>query len=68
MCHICAAKRTRIVERPSKEQLLQEIATSSFEAVGRKYGVSGKAVSKWCKTYGLPTKKQELKQLYYQKH
>ena len=64
LCHVCAAKRTRIVERPSKEQLLQEIATSSFEAVGRKYGVSGKAISKWCKAYGLPYLKKDIVKLY----
>lgn len=55
---------TRQVERPSKEELLKDIATSSFSAVGRKYGVSDNAVRKWCSAYGLPTHKKEIKELY----
>ena len=55
---------TRQVERPSKEELLREIATSSFSAVGRKYGVSDNAIRKWCSSYGLPTHKKEIKELY----
>lgn len=37
----------RKVERPPYEQLLEEIAATSWSAVGRKYGVSGNAVRKW---------------------
>ncbi len=37
----------RWVERPPYEQLLEEIATSSWSAVGRRYGVSCNAVRKW---------------------
>ncbi len=37
----------RKVERPPYERLLHEIATSSWSAVGRKYGVSCNAVRKW---------------------
>lgn len=55
---------TRQVERPSKEELLKDIATSSFSAVGRKYGVSDNAIRKWCHSYGLPTHKKEIKELY----
>lgn len=54
----------RIVERPSKEKLLEEIATSSFLQVGKKYGVTDNAIRKWCKAYGLPTHKKEIKELY----
>ena len=64
LCRKCSHEQQRIVERPSKEQLLKEIATSSFEAVGRKYGVSGKAISKWCKAYGLPYLKKDIVKLY----
>lgn len=64
LCKTCADKKRRTTERPSKEQLAQEIITSSFLAVGRKYGVSDNAIRKWCKAYGLPTKKDELKTLY----
>lgn len=63
-CITCANKLRQTVERPSRDLLLQMIATSSFEEVGRKYGVSGKAVTKWCKAYDLPSHKKELVELY----
>ena len=43
----CSQLSTRRVARPSKEQLLLEIAQTSYRAVGRKYGVSDVAVRKW---------------------
>lgn len=46
LCNACAKKKNRKVERPSKEVLLQEIATSSFVAVAAKYGVTDTAVIK----------------------
>lgn len=63
-CKKCHALLNRKVERPDADTLLTEIATSSFVAVGRKYGVSDKAVVKWCKQYGLPTLKKDLVTLY----
>jgi hypothetical protein len=41
----------RLVERPPHEQLLREIAASSWSAVGRRYGVSDNAVRKWVRQY-----------------
>jgi hypothetical protein len=41
----------RKVERPPHEQLLAEIAATSYVAVGRKYGVSDNAVRKWVRFY-----------------
>jgi hypothetical protein len=41
----------RKVERPPYEQLLREIAETSWSAVGRKYGVSDNAVRKWVRWY-----------------
>jgi hypothetical protein len=38
---------------PSKEELLLDMETMSFCAMGRKYGVSDNAVRKRCKKYGL---------------
>ena len=34
------------VDRPNKEQLAIEIVELGFEAVGRKYGVTGNAIKK----------------------
>jgi len=64
LCSTCKGIADRKVERPSKEILLSEIATSSFVAVGKKYGVSDKAIVKWCKAYGLPIHKKEIVELY----
>ena len=41
----------RRVERPPRDQLLAEIAATSYVAVGRKYGVSDNAVRKWVRFY-----------------
>ena len=46
-----AHKAARRVARPPHEQLVREIRSSSFLAVGRKYGVSDNAVRKWLRAY-----------------
>lgn len=61
LCSDCYALTTRIVERPSKEQLKQEIRNTPFLHLGKKYGVSGNAVVKWCKSYNLPHRKYDIK-------
>lgn len=67
-CKDCYDTIQRRTERPDPETLLKEIATSSFVKVGAKYGVSDKAIVKWCVAYGLPTKKKDLVELYKQQH
>lgn len=49
----CCNLHTRKVERPSKEQLKQDISTMSMVKVGTKYGVSDNAIRKWMKSYGM---------------
>jgi hypothetical protein len=39
------------VEHPTYEQLVREIAETSYVAVGRKYGVSDNAIRKWLRAY-----------------
>lgn len=41
----------RKVERPSYEQLIADVESMSFLAIGRKYGVSDNAVRKWIRWY-----------------
>jgi hypothetical protein len=41
----------RKVDRPSYEQLIADVQSMSFLAVGRKYGVSDNAVRKWIRWY-----------------
>jgi len=45
----CHKKSLRRIERPSKEQLIKELAESNFVQVGKKYGVSDNAIRKWLK-------------------
>lgn len=49
----CRAISQRRVERPTSEMLALEIATSTWVALGRKYGVSDNAIKKWARSYGL---------------
>lgn len=53
--------KRRVVERLSKEELSVLIQSKSFVEIGRIYGVSDNAVRKWCKSYGLPYRKKDLK-------
>lgn len=41
----------RKVERPSYQRLMEDVASMSLLAVGRKYGVSDNAVRKWIHSY-----------------
>ena len=68
MCQECSAKARRKVERPTSEELelkLKEL--KSFTAVGKYYGVSDKMISKWCKTYDMPTNISAYKPLAKEK-
>lgn len=51
----------RRVERPSKEELSRLLQESNFTSIGKTYGVSDNAIRKWCKTYGLPYRKKDIK-------
>ncbi len=57
-------RQEKISARPQGIQLAKEIVESSFSAVGRKYGVSDKAVVKWCVKNNIPSKKKELIEWY----
>lgn len=66
LCPECYHVSSRKVERPDAITLAREIVETSFCAVGRKYGVTDNAIRKWCKSYGLPTTKNELKDWFLQ--
>ena len=50
-CPRCAQVNSRKVARPPYEQLMSEIESTSYLAVGKKYGVSDTAVRKWVRWY-----------------
>ena len=49
----CAALVGRKADRPDSPTLASDIATMSWLAIGRKYGVSDNAARKWARQYGL---------------
>lgn len=61
-CPECAAKHSRIVERPTREELKQLIRSTPFTKIGTKFGVTDNAIRKWCKAENLPSKVSEIKQ------
>lgn len=42
----------KVKERPTKEQLLEQLTTTSYVQLGKKYGVSDNAIRKWLKVLG----------------
>ena len=59
-CSKCAAIKSRIVERPNRNQLKEMIRTTSFTKIGQQYSVSDNAIRKWCETYNLPRRKSDI--------
>lgn len=47
---------------PPKEELYELLPNHSMCEIGRMYNVSDNAVRKWCKKYGLPFKRDDIKQ------
>jgi Zn finger protein HypA/HybF involved in hydrogenase expression len=50
-CSTCIQLISRTIQRPPYEQLKKEIEETSYNAVGRKYGVSDNSIRKWIKYY-----------------
>lgn len=48
-CKQCLSKQQRKVDRPSIEQLKEDVKNLGYSATGRKYGVSDNAIRKWLK-------------------
>lgn len=59
-CNDCAQKQRRKTERPGPYMIANDIIDLGFSQTGRKYAVSDNTIRKWCKSYGMPTKKEEL--------
>ena len=59
LCLECARKE-QAKNIPSKEELREHLRDKSFLAIGREYDVSDNAVRKWCKKYGLPSKRTDV--------
>ena len=62
-CNECNGKIKRIIERPSRDQLKVLIRSTSFSSIGKKYNVSDNAIRKWCKSYNLPYRVSDIKNI-----
>lgn len=60
LCQECCSKSKRVCERPSREELKNLIRTIPFTRIGEKFGVSDKAITKWCIAENLPSKKKDI--------
>lgn len=60
MCRKCFNLLRQTVERPEREEFKRLIRTTSFVQLGKKFGVSDKAIAKWCKAMNLPSTKREI--------
>jgi hypothetical protein len=49
----CSKLASRRTVRPSKEELEKMIWTKPTSQIAKDFGVSDKAVEKWCKAYGI---------------
>lgn len=62
-CKECAAKASRIVIRPTRDELKNLIRIKTFVELGRIYNVSDNAIKKWCKNYNLPSRRTDIKKI-----
>lgn len=58
---ILSFKKSRKIDRPNIEILNIQLKEGSFSSVGRIYNVSDNTIRKWCKSYGMSTKKDSYK-------
>jgi hypothetical protein len=66
LCITCAHDAQRRAERPEPLELARMVTKIGFRNVGLQYGVSDKAVVKWCKQYKIPHTRKELEKWYRQ--
>lgn len=57
----CRNTGRRKAVRPSKAVLAEMTRVHGFTETGHKYGVTPTTVKTWCKQYGLPHRKNEIK-------
>lgn len=60
-CVSCNTFLSRVVERPTRDILKQKIRNFPFVKIAQEYGVSDKAVVKWCIAENLPHRKKDIK-------
>lgn len=63
LCYKCWSDKynKKVLDRPSKEELIRLLKQYNFVKVGKMYGVTDNAVRKWCKKYGISSKAADYK-------
>ena len=61
---MCSHLEQRKTNRPSAIELAGLVQKLGFSEVGKMFGVSDKAIVKWCKSYNIPHKRKELSSWY----
>ena len=64
-CQQCGHDQQQRTTRPEPLVLAKIVIEQGFEEAGRQFSVSGKTISKWFKSWGLPNKKQGIADWYY---
>ena len=59
-CATCEKKAKRVVERPERNELKKMIREMPFVKIAEIYGVSDKAITKWCSAANLPKRKEDI--------
>lgn len=60
LCVECAHKAQRKCERPTKDELLNLVLEYPMLQIGKMYGVRDNTIRKWCKSYGLPYRYEDI--------
>lgn len=65
LCVSCAQKKSRKVNRPEAKELFEYLVSikGNFSQASRHFGVSDNAIRKWCKSYNIPSKSSDYKNL-----
>lgn len=54
-------KNRKVENRPSKEELWDMVKSEPFTQIGKRFNVCDNTVKKWCKFYGLPYRRKDIK-------
>lgn len=63
LCQECVHILQRVVQRPDRDTLKQLVRNKPFTIIAEQYGVSDKAIAKWCIAENLPSKKREINKM-----
>lgn len=64
-CINCHNNASPSNQKPTAIELAKMVVENGFSAVGRKFGVSGNTIVKWCVGFQIPSHKKELEEWYY---